>query len=197
MRSFGWRRRRRRKSIPKRFLVKMILSCLAGRAREFRKRFWWSIRRAVFESPCFLPYVPKNPSPQSPKAVPGTTASFSSASSFSANTSLVIPNSLSHDRMAAGLCLRTGRNYNADDKDPSVCHYVCADRCSPCQHRTGFIGDITGLGNQHLVSGIAHGPEPHINGFRSPHGNQYFLDGMVCNALFSLQGGRTWKRLQK
>ena len=31
-----------------------------------------------------------------------------------------------HDRMEAGLCLRTAGDRGADDEDPSVCHHVCS-----------------------------------------------------------------------
>ena len=58
-------------------------------------------------------------------------------------------------------------------------------RCS-CQDRTGLIGYITGLGDQHFVSRITHGTQSDVDSLGTTDRYQHFVLPVIGYTLFSL-----------
>ena len=52
-------------------------------------------------------------------------------------------------------------------------------RRAVCQDGAGHVGDIAGLGNQHLVPRLQHGPQGQIDGLAAAHGHQDLGIGVV------------------
>ena len=59
-------------------------------------------------------------------------------------------------------------------------------RLCPRQNGTGFIGHIAGLGDNHLIPGVDHGPQTYVNGLGTAHGDHHFPVPGICNSLLSL-----------
>ena len=57
-------------------------------------------------------------------------------------------------------------------------HGLCA-----CKNGAGLVGNIAGLGNEDLVSGIAHGAQADIDGLGSAHGDNDLALGIVLKSL--------------
>ena len=55
------------------------------------------------------------------------------------------------------------------------------------QDSTGFIGNVAGLRNQHLISRIDHRAQGDINGFRPSHRDQYLMGGIILQIKPSFQ----------
>ena len=60
------------------------------------------------------------------------------------------------------------------------------NRYTSSQPHTGFIGNITGLGNQYFLTGIQHHTHPDIDGFGTAHRDQYLFIVIILQPLAPL-----------
>ena len=54
---------------------------------------------------------------------------------------------------------------------------------SPRHNGTGLVGDIAGLGNQHFLPRIQHGPHSDVDSLGTSHGDQHLLYGVIVHSV--------------